>query len=47
MFIFHVCVRACIPGTYGGQKAMDLLELELQAIVSILMWVQGTELRLS
>lgn len=32
-----------MPGAYGDQKALDLLELELQAFVSSLVWVLGTE----
>lgn len=37
----HVCM--CMPGDISGQKrASDLLELDLQTIMST-MWVLGTE----
>ena len=51
IFVFMVCSvcvrvseRAC-----GSQnrRASDLLELELQMVVSYLMWVLGSELRFS
>ena len=30
-------------GAHGGQRALGLLELELQVVVSCLAWVLGTE----
>jgi hypothetical protein len=42
----HVCTYAHVCGTYRGQKrTSDSLELELQAVMSWLMWVQGTEVK--
>lgn len=32
---------------YGGQRALDLLELEIQVVVSHSTWVLGSELRSS
>ena len=43
----YVCVRVChvCSGTCGGQKrALGLLVLVLQEVVSCLLWVLGTEL---
>ena len=43
-----VCVCVCVCGVHGGQKRVsDPLELELQVVVSRLMWVLVTELRSS
>lgn len=40
-----LCTR-CMPSVSGGQKkALDALELELQASMSCLMWVLGTKLK--
>lgn len=36
---YHMCVYA-----YGRQKVWESLELELQVVMSHLMWVLGTEL---
>lgn len=49
-FIFNdVYVCGCVhisAGVLGGQKmALDLLELELKAVVSHLIWVLGIEPR--
>lgn len=45
-----ICVRvcACECGFQGGQnRALDPLELEFQAVVSLLKWVPGTKLGLT
>ena len=46
--VWFIClciyVHAC--GTYRGQKRIsDPLELELQVVMSCLIWVQGTEIK--
>ena len=46
-FILCIRVRICIfvwvyPDTHGGQKRVsDVLDLDLQTIISLLMWVPG------
>lgn len=45
-FLEHTSVHPCMPSVCGGQKkALDALELELQAIMGCLMWVLGTKPR--
>lgn len=48
MFYLKVCLfTLCMPGAHGGHKrASDHLELELQAVIS-LVWVLGIEPRSS
>lgn len=44
----HVCVGLlhCVhAGVFGGQWILDLLELELQEVISCLVWVLGMEHR--
>ena len=38
----------CVPATHGGQKGvLDSLKLELQMVVSCLIWALGTKLLFS
>lgn len=39
----YLCVAACM--SLQSPEAMELLELELQVVVSSPLWVLGTELR--
>lgn len=48
VFCLHVCIWTTCVMCYEGQKRVpDLLELELQTVVSHPVWVLGTELRSS
>lgn len=40
----YVCIVLLCAGANKGQKALDSLELELQVVLSLLIWVLGTEL---
>lgn len=46
-----VCVRvrmSCVAGTFGNQtKVWDILELELEEVVNLLIWVLGPKFRSS
>lgn len=42
-----MCIVHNGAGDHRGQRHQIFLELELQAVVSLLMWVLATELRLS
>lgn len=47
VYIPAVCMcPMCVPGAHGGQKSvLDSLELELQMVVSHVMWVLRSERR--
>lgn len=55
MYVCIVCVRMhvhthviCVAGTFGNQtKVSDILELELQEVVNLLIWVLGPKFRSS